>query len=587
MKRIDPVTVEVVRSNLLAAAKDMSETLKRTATHPRIYEYGDFVVALYDSDVNLIADVPGVNIFLGTIGFCIKSSCVDDIGLENLKPGDVVLTTHPYRSSTHTADGTLIMPVFYKGKLVAYAGTKAHMGDTGAKDWYPTDTVSMYQEGLIFEAVKIWKRGELDKELWRTLLANSRRADVLAGSVNAMRNACTVGKRRITSLIEKFGLDMVRACIKEILDHGELVTRRGIQKIPEGTYPAPDDYLDDDGVVLDKPVKIKVTVKVRGNDMIVDLTGSSKAVKGPLNSPYGSTYSAAAWGFRAITAPQISSNEGCLRPLEVIAPSGSIFNPEPPAPTWLYWMSALRIMELVPRALADVLPPGKVPAGSGGGVGGVGLVSTNPHTKAFTFMGTSDAIGQGSTAFHDGENALIHYCNGGCRNTPAEVVEITWDQDGHTGEILRYELNQDSGGPGKYRGGLGIIKDYTVSKCGGDVLVLQERCRVSRPWGLHGGKPAKVMNHTILFPGTDKEKVERRKHWIKGVPPFSVVRWVSGGGGGYGDPFERDPELVHSDVMNEYVSIESAREDYGVVIDLKTLQIDMKATNELRDNNTR
>jgi len=565
---VDASTVEVVRNYLNSAAAEMQRTLIRTAYNTIIYEILDFGISLYDRRLDLIADSPGLALFLGANDFAIRKG-VEHVGEENLRDGDVVMMNYPYWSGTHTLDVFLFAPVFHEDHVVGYATSRAHWLDMGAKDpGYVLDSTDVHQEGLIFPGTKVFKGGEPDEEILDIIRFNSRLPDKVIGDLHAEVAAINTGKRRLRELYAKYGEDIVEACISRILDHGEEVARRAVSELPDGSWTAVD-YADGIDRESDDLIRMQATVTIDGDEFSVDFSGSADQVGTPLNVTMGMTETVAKLCFKTVTTPDEDSNAGQYRPLDVSAPEGSLYNATYPAPTFTLWPAILAI-EVVYKALAEALPE-RIPASSGGDVCDVMLYGTSPETGKMFVEANNDAVGWGATRERDGPNALMHISETMVKNIPMEVMEtkapVRFD---------RLELRQDSGGAGEHRGGLGLRRDYRFTHGCGALSIIQ-KTRTDN-WALEGGSPG-ARNAVVLRPGTDREEWTgmMRGQFEAG----DVISNRTGGGGGWGDPHRRDPGAVREDVLDGYVSVEAAREEYGVVL-TDDLEVDEDATRELR-----
>lgn len=569
--RVDASTVEVVRNYLNSAAAEMQRTLIRTAYNTIIYEILDFGISLYDRRLELIADSPGLALFLGANDFAIRKG-VEYVGEENLEPGDVVLMNYPYWSGTHTLDVLVFTPVFLDDHIIGYATCRCHWLDLGAKDpGYVLDSTDVHQEGLIFPGTKVFKRGEPDREILELIRFNSRLPNKVIGDLHAQVAALATGKRRLGQLYRKYGEEVVEACIRRILDHGEEAARRAVEALPDGSWTAVD-YADGFDRPDDDLIRMQATVTIEGDEFTVDFTGSEDQVSQPLNVTIGMTETVAKLCFKTVTTPEEDSNAGQYRPLRVVAPEGSLYNAVYPAPTFTLWPAILAI-EVVYKALAEALPE-RIPASSGGDLCDIMLFGRHPETGQMFVEANNDAVGWGASRERDGPNALMHISETMVKNIPIEVFEtkapITFD---------RLELRQDSGGPGERRGGLGLQRDFRFTDACGALSIIQKT--KTEGWGLEGGRPG-AKNAVVLHAGTDRET------WTGMMrDQFAAGEGISnrtGGGGGWGDAFRRDAEAVRQDVLDGYVSVEGARRDYGVVLDDEDGEhpVDEQATHELR-----
>jgi N-methylhydantoinase B len=566
---VDAATVEVIRNYLTSAAAEMQRTLVRTAYSTIIYEILDFGISVYDRDLNLIADSPGLSLFLGANDYSIQKA-VEYVGEENMNPGDVLIMNYPYWSSAHTLDVCLFSPVFHDDELIGYTVCRAHWLDLGAKDQgYVLDSTDRYQEGLVFPGTKLFKEGEPDPELMDIIRFNSRMPDNVIGDINAQVAALNTGKKRLRELHGKYGSETVDACISEILDHGERSARSAIEDLPDGTWNAVD-FADSDGVT-DDPIRMEVTVTIDGDEFEVDFTGSNDQVTGPMNVPIGMTETICKLCLKTLTTPDENSNGGHYESLRVTAPEGCVFHATDPAPTFVLWTAILAI-DVIFKALAKGMPD-RIPASSGGDLCAMMVFGVHPETGRQFLESSNEGVGWGASEGQDGGNALMHLSESIVQNSPIEVFEKKAPV-----RFNKLELRQDSGGIGEFRGGLGIQRDYQFTSSLQSLSVLKKT--KTEGWGLEGGSPGKK-NALVLHPGTDREE---RTGTMRGeFEPGDVVSNRSGGGGGYGDPMERDPEAVHRDVVRGYVSRESARNDYGVEI-TDGNDIDWERTDELRSN---
>lgn len=566
---LDGATTEVIRSYLLSAAEEMRRTLIRTAFNPVIYEVLDFGISLYNRDLELIADAPGLALFLGANDYAIRKG-VEYVGEENLFPGDIVLMNYPYWNSAHAMDVTLFAPVFAPDETrpFAYTCLRAHWMDLGAKDpGYVLDSTDMHQEGLIFPGTKIYKRGKLDKEIVELIRFNSRMPDLVIGDLEAQVASTRTGEKRLQEIYAKFGAERFEEATQRILKHGEMTTRRALESLPHGTYSA-EDFVDDDGI-SDTPVPIKVTVTIDDEGMTCDFSASSPAVRGPINVPFGLTETICKFVLKSLTTPHSPSNAGNFRPLKVIAPPGNLFHAIYPSATFTLWTSHLAL-ELVYKALAQAMPD-RLVASSGGDVPGFMMVGTNPETGQLYAVSNNDPVGWGGGAAHDGTNATNHLSGSLVRNTPIEVMEMK------TGMFIEaLELRSDSGGAGMHRGGVALTRRIRF-RSPGEFLSVTKKTK-TRPWGLAGGHESEP-NAMLLFPGTAKEK--RVGTYRATVEAGDVAVCLTGGGAGYGRPTDRAPAAVLEDVIEGYVSLEAARDVYGVII--ADGRVDESATKRLRE----
>ncbi len=568
--KLDPVTFAVVRNALISAAREIYWVFKRTTMLPILYEYNDFGMSLYDDKLNLIAEAPGLPIFVGSLDDCIARTIEELGGRDTLQPGDILVNNHPYLVAGQPADASLIEPIFHEGQLIGFGALKAHMGDLGAMGPYPTNATEVFQEGLILPAVKLYEAGELNETVLRIIRANSRIPAETVGNILAGAGALRAGSKALRAVVEKHAEETYYATIEELLDHGERVARFGIERIPDGVYTY-EDVLDDDGVVLGVPVPLQVTVTVEGSEMTIDTTSSAPQQLGPVNCPWGYTLTTARFSLKRLVTSAIPANSGEHRALTVIAPEGSVFNPVAPAASFISWLTSLRLADMIIAALAPTLP-GEIPAQNGGDLAGI-LAYIRQPSGAWAFFWDEAGIGHGAKEGKDGMTALIHPISAGIEALPAELMESRM-------KILkrRFELDQDSGGPGRWRGGLSTIAEYEFL-ADGLAVTISDRT-TGRIQALAGGMPPPRLNSVVFYAGTERELHLGKKADLQVQAGDAFVNRPAGGGG-YGDPRERDPQAVAWDVLNDYVSRESAERDYGVAV-REDGTVDGEATARLR-----
>ena len=569
---LDPITFAVVRSGLISAAHEMYWVFKRTAMLPLLYEFNDFGMSLFDNRLNLVADAPGLPIFIGSLETCLEGTIEALGGPEEIKPGDVLFNNHPYLTAGQTPDAVVMDPIFYDDRLIGFSALRAHMGDFGAMNLYPCDSTDLYQEGTIFPAVKLYQEGELNTDITSILQVNSRLPRETLGSVLAGASAARACSSKVLLLVRKYGVNVYFATIDELLDRAERATCAVIEKIPDGTYFA-EDFMDDNGAD-DEPVRLACGVTIDGSAVTIDVGESVDQQRGSINCPWGYTLTACRFALKRLTTPHLPASSGGYRPLSVIAPERSIFNPVSPAPVFCSMWTALRLGDMIIQALADAIPD-RIPAETGGDLMAVLAYVEDPSTGHSSFFIDLGGLGSGALCDRDGTNALMHPCQAGSESMPAEILETRMP-------VLkrRFELIQDSGGAGTFRGGLSTIAEFEFLGDGA-ASVVAEKTRASHLDGLQGGLPPPFKNEVLLFPGSTRELRLGKKANIP-IRRGDICRIKSAGGGGYGDPLERDPERVAEDVDNRYVSYSQAREVYGVSFDARTGRVDPGATSALR-----
>ena len=547
----DPVTTEIVRQALNAAAEQMKRALIRTSFSPIIYEVLDFAAALYDRDVAMLAQAPSLPTFMGTMNFCVTAAVEAVGGEEALEPGDIILYNFPYGTGSHPQDVAVVMPVFlHDGELVGYAAIKAHWLDIGGKDPYSTDTIDVFQEGTIFPGVKLFSRGRLVSDIYRMAIANSRVPKMVAGDINALVVGVRAGATALHRVVERHGLPTFRECVERMYTAGEAVVRSWFEKLPDGRYVGAGE-MDSDGITED-PVPFEVAIEISGSSVRVDYTNAPPERPGPINCPVPTTVSATRIAISMLAGGGEAPNEGHFRAIEVVTKPGTLFHPVPPAPCFLYGWAGDQAMEVIYQALFNAMPDA-VPASSGGDINALVFWGNREGTREPWTDGGPNGIGQGASARGDGQNGLMHISESATRVTSSEVFEAKnpWLMD-------RVELAQDSAGPGRHRGGLGV--DHSFRFLEDSYMTSTIERTKNAPWGLAGGLEARANALEVELP--DGTRTAYSKATRVEIPAGAVVHLRTGGGGGYGAPSERDPAAVHDDVRNGYVSEAKAREHY-------------------------
>jgi N-methylhydantoinase B len=577
--KVDPITLEVIRNRLIAASRDIRRTIERAAYSPILYEVVDFSCGILDGDANLVAETPGLPIFLANLGNAVQST-YETIGKGSLRPGDVILCNDPYNGGgTHCPDLTVICPAFADGEIRGWAAFRGHTVDMGGiypGGWY-SNTTEVYQEGFRLPPVKLMSEGKPNEDVFRLIRANTRVPDAVLGDIRAMIAAVRKSSHRVCEIIDAYGLEVTLAAISEILDQGEKLARAAVKRIPNGTYRA-EALLDGDGnddAPLDEKVWVRIAITVEDEEVTMDFTGTDPQCRGPMNVPEPSTVSSARYGFKIITTPDLPSNEGFFRPLRVIIPEGSLLKPKFPAACAMWPVPTTTIPDLILKALSTAIPE-RVRAGHFGDSMANFIYGTDPRTGRYYVCAEGDAGGYGGKPYEDGEHAFFSMDLGDTYNVPVEVAEVRYPW-----MVKRFELRRDSGGAGKYRGGLGVIRDYQIIGHDAGLTVTTDRVKFTPPWGLFGGKPGKP-NITVVN-RNDGSREQWRKISNLHLGEGEVVSFMTGGGGGYGPPLERDPENVLNDVLDGYISLSCAKEEYGVVISEDSMTLDPAATARLRD----
>ena len=566
---IDSITVEVIRHSMLSAVNEMARNLCRTAYNTIVYEIHDYGLSLHDSAGNCIAEAPGLAIFSGANDFGVQKG-IEFIGRENFQAGDIYILNYPYWSAAHTLDALVFAPILVDGTLVGFSSCRVHLLDLKQKDaGYVLDSTDMYQEGIFFPCSKIYDQGVICEDIFNIIRFNSRMPERTIGDLQAQASAVHTGDVRLKEIVRKFGLEAVVEAMNEISEHGERLARAAVSRLPDGSWSAVD-YLDSDGVVPDELVAMKVTVTIEGDRMIIDWTATDTVAKGPINLPVGGTYTASRLAFKSITTPDSPICAGNFRNLEIRTTPGTLLHATPPMPTFTLW-SGLLAPEVVTKALAQGMPD-LIPACSGGDVCDIMALGVNPRNGAWWLEATNDAVGMGAHAGADGEDGIMHVCEPGCRNNPVEVLESKAPM-----MIERYGYRQDTGGAGKHRGGVGVERAYKFLAPTNAIVINYKT--LTKPWAVAGGKEGEK-NTVIIHPGTSKEEQVGVSNTA--FEANEGILNLTGGGGGWGNPLERAVSAVVEDVRQGFVSAAKAKDDYGVVLDPKTLVVDEAATAKLR-----
>jgi N-methylhydantoinase B len=558
----DAFTREIVRNKLLAIAGEMGVVLARSSMSPIVYEVLDFACGLTDATGRVVAQDNGLCLFTGTFRPQVES-ILGKFPIAEMRPGDVFITNSPYGGGTHNSDIALIAPVFAGGRPIAFSISVTHWSEVGGKTLgsLSPDATEIFQEGLQLPQLRLARAGEIDQNIVDVIRANVRLPQMSLGDLNAGLAAGRIAEQRLTEVVARYGLETTLETFEAVLDHGEALARAALATIPVGVYRA-EDVIDGDGITED-PISIRVTVTVSPEELVADFTGCAAQTAGAINCARGALLSACKTVFKAIIAPQAPSNEGFFRPFRLVAPEGTVFTATRPAPTGWYFEASAYATELVWKALAPILPE-RLSAGSylslsaysigglyPGGDGG-------PGTRHYWVMTTPQDGGWGACHDQDGESGLIATTDGDTYNYPAEVIEAVFPLTLET-----YALNVEAGGgAGRFRGGFGTVRDYRIENPGGAQLLASIGRSITPPWGLFGGQPGTPNGYEVRR--TSGEVLRGGRVTSLPLARGDLVRTFTGNGGGWGDPKERDPDLVRRDVADGYVTAEAAREVYGV-----------------------
>jgi N-methylhydantoinase B len=575
--RVDPVTLEVLRNALPAIADEMSVDLQRTSYNMMIYEVRDYCCALLDADGRLISqNIGGVSHFVADLGVVIKDG-VARYGRDGFVPGDVILTNHQRVAGQHLNNICVYTPFFHDGVLQAFAIVRAHWVDVGGMSTgfgAASNVADPWMEGLQFDQLKIYEAGVADQKLLKVIADNIRFPDASMGDLRSQMAACKLAERRLEELFGRYGATTIHTAIDRIFDETEAKCRMLVAEMPDGEYEA-EGYLDNDGVVQNERVRLHARVAISGSDMTIDLTKSALQRRGAIN---GRTLAGPYIAYKGVTGPLEPVNEGSFRALKVEIQEGNMFMARFPAPMGGWSRGLPTLVDVILRALAQALPD-TVPAAHLGTLGGsFAFFGTDAAGRSFVLQ-TIEGGGWGGRPSGDGESAAVSVCQGDVRNAPVETIELKTPV-----LVEQRALRQDSGGPGKFRGGLGMTTQMS-NLLEGRWSMSNAGRRLDPPWGLWGGKTAAASANLVREVGEAEFHVEDPSRRLS--QPGTSVMARTAGGGGWGDPFERDPARVLEDVLEGYVSPESARTDYGVAVDLATATVDEAATRRLREGKRR
>jgi N-methylhydantoinase B len=549
---LDPVTVEVVRNKLDGIANEMELTLLKSSCSPIVKEGLDASASLFTLQGETLAQAVAIPIHLATLIPCV-ARILAEFPLETMREGDLYCMNDPYLGGTHLPDIAVIMPVFARGRPLAFSAAMTHHQDVGGMTpgSVPTHATEVFQEGIRLPPLKLREGDTFNETLLRILRRNVRIPETFEGDLMAQVAACSVGARRLAALAESYGDNHLAAIFADLLDRSEAMTRAVLRSLPNGTYRAVD-FLDNDGVDLDRRIRIEVAVTVDDNGMTIDFAGSSPQVRGPFNAVPSGSLAAACYVVRAITDPTIPTNGGCFRPIALRLPEGSIVNPKEPAPVNARTATIKRIAGTILKALAHAAPD-RVPADSGGEL--LVLAFGGERSDGTRYVtGELVAGGSGASAGKDGVD-VIETDATNCMNLPAEALELDAPIRVH-----RVALRRDSGGAGAQRGGLGTVREYEVLH--GEVRFTHrgERHFIA-PRGRAGGGDG-AMARTVIHRAGGGEEVVPSKI-VTTLHAGDRVVFETAGGGGYGDPAGRDPTQVHADLADGKISAEGVRA-YGV-----------------------
>ena len=560
---VDPITLEVIRHGIISICDQIDANMTRTAFSPYIYEYKDYAVGFVGVDAQLLAQCTGgMPVFVAdSVGMAVRDG-LETYGRENFHKGDVVVCNHAAVQGQHLNNTVMYTPVFAGAngdELIGFFAVNCHWIDIGgsAIGSVSYSSTDIFMEGLQLRSIKLWSKGEPIEEVYRIIENNTRFPLELLGDIEAQLGGCLLGRDLTQAMADKYGTVVFLGALDMILDQCAAATREKIRAIPDGFYQH-EAFLDNDGV-RDENIPIKVKVIVAGDEMTIDFSEISDQVKGCINSGYyGGGRTCARVAFKYLIATDEPANEGTFRPLKMILPEGKLLSAEPTAAMGLYSIPFPTVIDCIIKALEPALPQ-RVTGAHFGTFSSLSFSGKRIDTGAPFKANDSGHGGWGACATHDGAGPFRTMAHGDTRLIPIELQESMYPY-----RVEEFCLRQDSGGPGKWRGGLGFDKQYVLlAPC--ELWANFDRIGCP-PWGVQGAKAAKAGQVLIFKDGKQEAKLLYKTENCP-LQAGDRVRMATGGGGGYGSPSERPVELVQRDVIRGFVSLESARDDYGVVIE--------------------
>ena len=582
---LDPITFAVVRAGFDHITRLMSTNLQKTSYSPILYDMVDFSNALFDPEANLIGQTTNVPVHLASMHFSVLASL--RAFPEGLEEGDVVLLNDPYQGGTHIPDVTFTMPVFAEGRIIGYAASRGHWLDLGgaAPGGMVADATHIVQEGLRIPPIKLYERGVLDAKVHAIIKANTRVPHYIDGDLRAHESALQTANRELQALATRYGVETVLACMAEALNYTERRTRAAIREIPDGVYSA-EDWIDTDGVSAE-PVPIRCTLTVDGDEITADLRNSSPLVAGPINYPAAGSHSGVYFALKFFLDPDAPPNAGMYRPITILLPESGVVNARWPAPVFNGNLATSeRIADAVWQALGQAIPERMVGM-TYGDCNSFSVSAVDPETGIPYIADDLPPGGWGGTPFSDGMNAT-YSCHGNCMDLTVEMTELIYPI-----RFERRELIADSGGPGTFRGGLGMRQTFAPINHPAVCGIETSRSLMGAP-GVLGGAPGRP-GRTLRNFGREDEEVlggwtpdgtwRICSYSNRSLPRDNTFTNEAPGGGGWGNPLERDPARVLDDVLDGYITAEAAQRDYGVIISAQAgrMTVEESATNVERE----
>jgi N-methylhydantoinase B len=568
-RTIDPITFELFKNAIFSIADEMALTVFRTTYSAVLKDNMDYSTGFADGAGRLAAQgltLPG---HLGSVPTAMQSIMRHFEG--RIRPGDVFIMNDPFDGGMHLPDIFIIKPLFHGSERLAFACTVCHHTDVGGRvaGSNASDSTEIYAEGLRIAPMKLYDAGVLNETIMTFIEKNVRVPVLVQGDLRAQLAACHIADEQFAAIVDRYGPELTKAMLDETIDYSERLTRAALKELPDGEWSF-EDWIDDDGVDVGVPIRLFVTIRKSGDSMVVDWTGTNAQVRGAINNTLSYTKSAAYTGVRSVLPQNIPNNEGVFRAIEVICPPGTVGNGVLPAACAARGLTGFRMVDCMFGALAMMLPD-KVKAAGDGGNTGISVGGYDAERKPFVYVDFTCGA-WGARPWADGLSGNSHMF----ANMALPSVEVTEAEQPIT--ILSYEFEPDRAGAGKYRGGVPYRRDYRLEADHAMIQVRSDRAAF-RPFGLYGGSPGQPAENWRDPTGAAEPLPSK---FAMDFKKGDIYRHIHAGGGGWGDPLERDPAAVLRDVRNEFLSSGKAAADYGVIVDTEARQVDTSATDALR-----
>jgi N-methylhydantoinase B len=566
---LDPIALELFKNSIFSIADEMALTVFRTTYSAVLKDNMDYSTGFADGEGRLAAQgltLPG---HLGSVPTAMEA-IMRHYG-RDMAPGDVFIMNDPFDGGMHLPDIFVMKPLYHGGERLAFACTVCHHTDVGGRvaGSNASDSTEIYAEGLRIAPMKLYDAGKLNQTIITFIEKNVRVPVMVMGDLRAQLAACHIAEKQFAEIVARYGAEQTKQFLRETIDYSERLTRAAIAKLPDGEWSF-EDWIDDDGVDVGKPIRLFVTIRKKGDGMVVDWTGTNPQVRGAINNTLSYTKSAAYTGIRSVLPNNIPNNEGVFRAIEVICPPGTVGHGVLPAACAARGLTGFRMVDCMYGALAMMLPD-KVKAAGDGGNSGISIGGYDGERKPFVYVEFSCGA-WGARPWADGLNGNSHmFANQSCPS--AEIIEAEQPVS-----VLAYEFVSDKTGAGKYRGGVPFRRLYRLNETEAMMSVRSDR-KTHRPFGLYGGSPGQP-SQNYLNPHAENRPLPSKV--TMQLKRGDVFCHIHPGGGGWGDPLERDPVAVLKDVRNEFVSNAKAEADYGVVIDTKAWTVNAAATERRR-----